>query len=876
MATVFAADNIDIGKRVAIKVLAEHLAASQTVVERFLREARAVSKIRSPHICDVYDVGRLEEGTPFLVLELLEGESLYEAMVRDRQMSPPLTLAIVLQLCRGLAKAHEAGIVHRDLKPENVFLTVDDDGNLLVKVLDFGLAKFYDSPAEPEAQARRGKAPPRLTRDGAVFGTPAYMSPEQVRGQAAADTRADLWAVACIAYECVTGTTVWRTDEGVAMTFAQIATAPIPDPRAYRPDLPKSFTAWFQKALDRNLEHRFQTVQQLADELVSAFNYSPKAGGLDAALISQITLAARTMSDLDAPTVLVPRRDVMRHREEQPVPLVRPSRPAPAPRHPDAPGSPRPPKAEHGLAAHHDETPSVPLAKPAPVLPQPTLVHLEAARSSRRRAVVVCGALSVLALGAGLVALGATSDAKVALAQRFGDALARASVAPAGSATLPPVALEHPWFGRVREAQQLLATGEHERAVAVFKQLADDVKHPLPRNLLEQAQLAVAAKRSGAHCQVTGLSRPRTYDVLQTDRRVVPASAPAISRSLGGAVVSWADASEGTERLSAVALDDSLRDAALPAVVSLEANKVGPPRLVPVAQRFVVAYSDSVGVSGAYARWLAPNGVAAGEALLVSSPKSDIVEVDATRSPDGGMVVGWIEAHAPDSTLAFRVYDKAGQPRGEAVRLAQYRAGEGGGRLAHLRIDARGERLFAAYEVVRAAAQEIRLQVVPLDAAPPGLEALGGGPNGGERTLARELLLSRQDEAGADPSIGCNGDGCYVVWHDAAKGGGTVAFLEASTAKVQWTRRVGPSGRRFAVAMAPNGQGQLAWYDGAKLVLAALGLDGAGFESRVAKVALDAPTPSLAPGARRGEWYAAWLDTEGSRTEPYVIRVVCQ
>src|SRR5690606_11235294 len=117
MAAVYEATNQDIGKRVAIKLLAGHLAASQTVVERFLREARAVSTIRSAHICDVYDSGRLEEGTPFLVMELLEGESLYDAMCRDRQMSPEVTLAIILQVARGLAKAHDVGIVHRDLKP---------------------------------------------------------------------------------------------------------------------------------------------------------------------------------------------------------------------------------------------------------------------------------------------------------------------------------------------------------------------------------------------------------------------------------------------------------------------------------------------------------------------------------------------------------------------------------------------------------------------------------------------------------------------------------------------------------------------------------------------------------------------------------------
>jgi serine/threonine-protein kinase len=295
MAAVYEAANVDIGKRVAIKLLAGHLATSQTVVERFLREARAVAKIRSPHICDVYDAGRLDDGTPYLVLELLEGESLYDAMVRDRQMSAHVTMAIVLQVCRGLQRAHKANIVHRDLKPENIFLTVDEDGQLLTKVLDFGLAKFYDS-VDDEQDPRA-----RLTREGAVFGTPAYMSPEQVRGQAAADTRSDLWALACITYECFTGATVWSTEDGVAMTFAQIATSPLPDPRRYRPDLPQGFVDWFNDALNRDINKRFQTVEQFADALALAFDQRSRGGGLDAALISSITHRA-SLEDVEVIT----------------------------------------------------------------------------------------------------------------------------------------------------------------------------------------------------------------------------------------------------------------------------------------------------------------------------------------------------------------------------------------------------------------------------------------------------------------------------------------------------------------------------------------------------------------------------------------------
>ncbi len=268
MATVYEAENQSIAKRVAVKVLSADLTASNTVVERFLREARAAASVRSPYICDVYDSGRIDSGQPYLVLELLEGESLYEHMTRVREMDVATTLTIVSQVCRGLAKAHSQGIVHRDLKPENIFLTRDEDGNLLCKILDFGLAKFYEGSDDNPR--------PRLTREGAVFGTPAYMSPEQVRGQNSADQRADLWALACITYECLTGRTVWNVEQGVAMTFAQIAGGNLPDPLKFRPDLPPEFGQWFKRALDRKIENRQQSPQAVIDELLTAFGFQPQ------------------------------------------------------------------------------------------------------------------------------------------------------------------------------------------------------------------------------------------------------------------------------------------------------------------------------------------------------------------------------------------------------------------------------------------------------------------------------------------------------------------------------------------------------------------------------------------------------------------------
>ncbi len=229
MAAVYEAEHINIGKRVAVKVLAAELANSAIVIERFIREARAAASVKSPYIVEVYDSGRLEDGRPFIAMELLEGESLYDRMARVRLIDPATTVRIIGQVAKGLTKAHAIGIVHRDLKPENIHLCKGEDGEEIAKILDFGLAKFY-SPVKTDEKTAR------LTREGAVFGTPAYMSPEQVKGQGSVDHRADLWALGCMAYECLTGRPVWNTEQGVAMTFAAIATSPLPLPSRFRPD----------------------------------------------------------------------------------------------------------------------------------------------------------------------------------------------------------------------------------------------------------------------------------------------------------------------------------------------------------------------------------------------------------------------------------------------------------------------------------------------------------------------------------------------------------------------------------------------------------------------------------------------------------------
>src|SRR5690606_24669911 len=174
------------------------------------------------------------------------GESLYDLLSRVRRLDAETTLRVATHSARGLAKAHEASVIHRDLKPENIFITKNEEGEMIAKILDFGLAKFYEPTKADKAQVR-------LTREGALFGTPAYMSPEQAKGQGEVDHRCDLWALGCIVYECLTGTTVWNVDQGVAMILAQIAGAAIPKPRKLRPDPPPPFHAWLANALARHV-----------------------------------------------------------------------------------------------------------------------------------------------------------------------------------------------------------------------------------------------------------------------------------------------------------------------------------------------------------------------------------------------------------------------------------------------------------------------------------------------------------------------------------------------------------------------------------------------------------------------------------------------
>jgi serine/threonine protein kinase len=252
MGAVWIAHHVELDVQCAIKFIEGSFANNAEFRMRFVREARAAAQIKSPHVVHVLDSGVWND-VPYLAMELLEGQDLSGRIAQAGRLAPAETVEIITHVSRALTKAHAAGFVHRDLKPDNIYLTRDDD-RLLCKVLDFGIAKQLS--AGPEGG----------TRAGTLLGTPYYMSPEQASGAKNVDARSDLWSLAVIAFECLTGTKPFDS-EGLGELLMMIQTGPIPVPSVRAPWLPPTFDQWFSRAVQRDPRNRYQSAKELAEAL---------------------------------------------------------------------------------------------------------------------------------------------------------------------------------------------------------------------------------------------------------------------------------------------------------------------------------------------------------------------------------------------------------------------------------------------------------------------------------------------------------------------------------------------------------------------------------------------------------------------------------
>jgi len=257
MGVVMAALHEQLNQRVALKFLTDDAFQQPEAVTRFLREARAAVQIQSEHVARVMDVGTLDSGAPYMVMEYLRGRDLKE--VSSRRGPLPITEAVdfLLQACDAVAEAHSLGIVHRDLKPSNLFLTERPDGTPLVKVLDFGISKALQSGDRSQLQ---------MTASAAIMGSPQYMSPEQIRSSKNVDARADVWALGTILHELLTGTPAYVADTVPGLLAMIVADAP-PPLCASRPDAPADLEAAILRCLEKDRDRRFSSVAVLARSL---------------------------------------------------------------------------------------------------------------------------------------------------------------------------------------------------------------------------------------------------------------------------------------------------------------------------------------------------------------------------------------------------------------------------------------------------------------------------------------------------------------------------------------------------------------------------------------------------------------------------------
>jgi eukaryotic-like serine/threonine-protein kinase len=266
MASVWVGCHLGLHSEVALKFIDFQAGPRENLLSRFRAEAIAVARIRSPHVVRVLDYGYDDAlDRPFLAMELLAGESLGERLERDGRLPVAETVKIVRQLCKGLARAHAAGVVHRDIKPDNIFLCPEDD-DLIVKLLDFGVAKAT-TPLGAVAHH---------TTTGSLIGTPLYMSPEQALGGRVVDHRSDLYSLGTVAYRCLAGCPPFEP-EGLGELIVAIAHRPVPPLSGLCPGLPPAFAVWMDRALEKDPALRFASAREMGEALLEAGAVSGRA-----------------------------------------------------------------------------------------------------------------------------------------------------------------------------------------------------------------------------------------------------------------------------------------------------------------------------------------------------------------------------------------------------------------------------------------------------------------------------------------------------------------------------------------------------------------------------------------------------------------------
>lgn len=268
MGVIVAARHRDLGELRALKFMLPHMLGDADGVERFLREAKAACRLKSQHVVKIFDVGRLDNGAPFIVMEYLEGFDLKKLLEGKKLLPIPEAINYMLQTCEAVREAHSLGIIHRDLKPANLFLAKGLNETRIIKVLDFGIAKISAQPGSTEQD---------MTSTNMVMGSPLYMSPEQMRSTKNADDRSDIWSLGVILYRMLTGRLPFKADTTPELMALVLCPDPPPPPSLFRQDLPRELELVVLKCLEKDISNRFQSVQDFVEALICAME--PRSAG---------------------------------------------------------------------------------------------------------------------------------------------------------------------------------------------------------------------------------------------------------------------------------------------------------------------------------------------------------------------------------------------------------------------------------------------------------------------------------------------------------------------------------------------------------------------------------------------------------------------
>ncbi|WP_437534467.1 protein kinase [Sorangium sp. So ce726] len=439
MGTIVAAWHLELEQRVAMKFLHSLRSDGGDPAERFRREARALARIKSEHVARVLDVGSLEGGMPYMVMEFLEGNDLAHE-IRARGPLPVVeAVGYMLQALDAMAEAHATGIVHRDLKPANLFLSLRPDGDRVIKVLDFGISKSLLGISRDQVA---------LTQTASLLGSPLYMSPEQVRSARDVDTRADIWSLGVILYEMLTGRTPYDGDS-VAQLFHALLYENAAPVAQLRPDVPRELDVVVMHCLAKDREQRWRNVGDLAAALLP---FGPATGHMH---VDRARRVLGSSSDIARPSLLqtgVPSGGAQGTGSRPSIPHGgppfapgMPSSPSFAPGSPSfAPGMPSSPSFAPGTPSFVPASPTSPNAETGPTVNSWS-------NSGHPVRTVRNGARVFLAIAAGAVLAGASLGAlfflRSGLATDQGQPpaaaaapTAEATAAPASEATAAPTA----------------------------------------------------------------------------------------------------------------------------------------------------------------------------------------------------------------------------------------------------------------------------------------------------------------------------------------------------------------------------------------------------------------------------------------------------